>query len=258
MESEQSDQCCKYGIDPSLLPRHVAIIMDGNGRWAKKRLMNRVVGHEKGSEAVRVIVTICREIGIEVLTLYAFSTENWARPKAEVAALMALLKKFIVLELDSLHKKGIRLEIIGQKQKLPEDVRVVLDGAIAHTSRNRKMCLNLALSYGGREEIVHAVRKIASKVKKGKLSSAKITEEVISQHLYTRKLPDPDMVIRTSGEMRLSNFLLWQSGYAEFFFTGTLWPDFTEQEFLEMVKDYQSRNRRFGKVVCSSNDGSQQ
>ncbi|MBF0469331.1 MAG: isoprenyl transferase [Desulfamplus sp.] len=256
--SEQTDKFKKYGIDPSRLPRHVAIIMDGNGRWAKKKFMNRVSGHEKGSEAVRSIVTICREIEIEVLTLYAFSTENWARPKAEVAALMALLKKFIVSEIDSLHKKGIRLEMIGQKEKLPQDVRDALDGAMSHTARNKQMCLNLALSYGGREEIVHAVRKIASKVKKGKLSSGKITEEVISQHLYTRKLPDPDMVIRTSGEMRLSNFLLWQSGYAEFFFTKTLWPDFTEQEFVEMVKDYQSRDRRFGKVVCSSNDGSQQ
>ncbi|MBF0202736.1 MAG: isoprenyl transferase [Desulfamplus sp.] len=245
------------GIDLSRLPKHVAIIMDGNGRWAKKKLMNRVIGHEKGSETVRSIVTSCRKLGVEVLTLYAFSTENWARPKAEVAALMLLLKKFVISERDALHQQGIRLEVIGQKQKLPEDVRQELDASMSYTSRNRKMCLNLALSYGGREEIAHAVRKIASKVKKGKLAPDKITEEIIAQHLYTRKLPDPDMLIRTGGEMRLSNFLLWQACYAEFFFTETLWPDFTEQEFLEMVKEYQNRDRRFGKVVCSSNDLSQ-
>lgn len=256
-DSIKNARCQLYGIDPSRIPRHVAIIMDGNGRWAKKRLMNRVTGHEKGSETVRSIVTICRELEIEVLTLYAFSTENWARPKAEVAALMLLLKRFIVSERENLHQKGIRLEMIGQKQKLPEDVRQELDATISHTAHNRKMCLNLALSYGGREEILHAVRKIASKVKKGRLTSGQITEEIIAQNLYTGKLPDPDMVIRTSGEMRLSNFLLWQIGYAELFFTETLWPDFTEQEFVEMVKQYQNRDRRFGKVVCSSNDGSQ-
>ncbi|MBF0375900.1 MAG: isoprenyl transferase [Desulfamplus sp.] len=231
--------------------------MDGNGRWAKKRLMNRVIGHEKGSQTVRSIVTLCRELEIGVLTLYAFSTENWSRPKAEVEALMDLLKSFIISERDSLQKQGIRLEMIGQKNKLPLDVRQELDITMSHTAQNKKMCLNLALSYGGREEIVNAVRKIASKVKKGKLSYETITEDVISQHLYTSRLPDPDMVIRTSGEMRLSNFLLWQSGYSEFFFTQTLWPDFTEQEFVEMVKDYQNRDRRFGKVVCSSNDCSQ-
>jgi len=255
--SQKTVKCQQYGIDPSRLPRHVAIIMDGNGRWAKKRLMNRVVGHEKGSETVRSIVTACRELEIEVLTLYAFSTENWARPKAEVAALMLLLKRFIKSEIETLHQKGIRLQMIGQKERLPEDVRQELDYAISHTARNKSMCLNLALSYGGREEILHAVRKIASKVKKGTLTSGKITEETIASHLYTRNLPDPDMVIRTSGEMRLSNFLLWQAGYAEFFFTETLWPDFTEQEFVGMVKEYQGRDRRFGKVVCSSNDGSQ-
>ncbi len=252
------DKCQQYGIEPSKLPRHVAIIMDGNGRWAKKRLMNRVVGHEKGSETVRSIVTICREFEIDVLTLYAFSTENWSRPKAEVAALMGLLKKFIVSERDTLHNKGICLKITGQKARLPLDVRQEIDITMSHTAKNRKMCLNLALSYGSREEIVNAVRKIALKIKKGKLSSEKITEDIIAEHLYTSNLPDPDMIIRTSGEMRLSNFLLWQSAYAELFFTQTLWPDFTEQEFVEMLKEYQKRDRRFGKVVCSSNDGLQQ
>lgn len=254
---DKIEKCRQYGIDPSKMPRHVAIIMDGNGRWAKKRLMNRVVGHEKGSETVRSIVTLCRELHIDVLTLYAFSTENWSRPKAEVTALMGLLKKFIVSERETLHKQGICLKITGQKARLPLDVRQEIDITMSHTAKNKKMCLNLALSYGSREEIVNAVRKIALKVKKGKLSSEKITEEIITEHLYTSKLPDPDMIIRTSGEMRLSNFLLWQSAYAELFFTPTLWPDFTEQEFVEMVKEYQNRDRRFGKVVCSSNDGSQ-
>lgn len=257
-ESERVEKCRQYGIDPSRLPGHVAIIMDGNGRWAKKRLMNRVRGHEKGSETVRVIVTICRELGIKFLTLYAFSTENWSRPAVEVQALMSLLKKFVISEKETLHRQGIRLDMIGQKRKLPADVREEIDAAIAYTAANSDMCLNLALSYGGREEILHAVRKISSKVKKGKLTSEKITEETIARHLYTGNIPDPDMVVRTSGEMRLSNFLLWQSGYAELFFTETLWPDFTEQEFAAMVKEYQSRDRRFGKVVCSSNDGSQQ
>ncbi|MBF0241026.1 MAG: isoprenyl transferase [Desulfamplus sp.] len=254
----KSDRCQHYGVDPSKLPRHVAIIMDGNGRWAKKRLMNRVNGHEKGSEIVRLIVTLCRELGIEVLTLYAFSTENWSRPQAEVDALMGLLKRFIVSERESLKDQGIRLSAIGQKKRLPLDVRQEFDTTVAYTASNQGMCLNLALSYGGREEIAYAVRKIALKVKSRKLSPENITEKSVADYLYTSNIPDPDMIIRTGGEMRLSNFLLWQSAYSELFFTQTLWPDFTEQEFIEMVKDYQNRDRRFGKVLCSSNDGSQQ
>ncbi len=240
------------------MPRHVAIIMDGNGRWAKKRLKNRVTGHAKGSETVRSIVTICRELGIGVLTLYAFSTENWARPKSEVTALMVLLKKFIKSERELLHDKGIRLGVIGQKHRLPSDVLKELDTTMTYTAQNRKMRLNLALSYGGREEIIQAVKKIARKVKQGKIACEKISEAMITAHLYTGKQPDPDMIIRTGGEMRLSNFLLWQAGYAEMFFTETLWPDFTEQEFADMVKAYQHRDRRFGKIICSLNDGSPQ
>ncbi len=262
MKSDNScskhDKCLEYGVDPARIPRHVAIIMDGNGRWAKKRFKNRIIGHERGSETVRSIVTTCREFEIEVLTLYAFSTENWDRPKSEVAALMVLLKKFIKSERELLHDKGIRLGVIGQKERLPSDVLEELDITMGYTAKNRKMRLNLALSYGGREEITNAVKRIARKVKQGKINCEKISEAMISAHLYTAKQPDPDMIIRTSGEMRLSNFLLWQAGYTEIFFTETLWPDFTEQEFASMVKAYQHRDRRFGKVVCSSNDGSPQ
>ncbi|SLM27367.1 undecaprenyl pyrophosphate synthase [Desulfamplus magnetovallimortis] len=252
------DKCLYYDIDPARIPRHVAIIMDGNGRWAKQRFKNRVTGHEKGSETVRAIVEISRQLGIQVLTLYAFSTENWGRPGSEVSALMSLLKKFIKSERLSLHEKGIRLGIIGQKHRLPRDVQNELDITMDYTSGNRDMLLNLALSYGGREEITRAVRSIARDVMEGKILWDDISEELISAHLYTANQPEPDMIIRTSGEMRLSNFLLWQAGYAEIFFTKTLWPDFTEQEFASMVKEYQDRDRRFGKVVCSSNDGSPQ
>ncbi len=248
----------KYGMIDENLPLHVAIIMDGNGRWAKKRFMNRIKGHEKGTEIVRNIVTLSSEIGIKVLTLYAFSTENWDRPRSEVTALMRLLKRFISSERDLLKKKGIRLRVLGQKYRLPDDVNRELDITLDETKHNQDMVLNLALSYGGREEIVQAVKKIALGVQEKKILPEAITESLISQHLYTSGLPDPDLIIRTSGEMRLSNFLLWQAGYAEIFFTDTLWPDFTEKEFIEILKNYQNRDRRFGKVVCTSNDGSPQ
>ncbi len=257
MKSEP-DPLTQSGLDPDLLPRHVAVIMDGNGRWAKKRLMNRVKGHEKGSETVRDIVTICRELGIDFLTLYAFSTENWSRPKAEVKALMGLLKRFVKTKKGELLEKNIRLNVIGQKDRLPGDVREEVETAMAQTAVNAKMVLNLALSYGSREEITRAAKSIAEQVSKGNLSYEDITEELLGKYLYTGSMPDPDLVIRTSGEMRLSNFLLWQSAYAELFITPTLWPDFTKQEFLDILKAYQLRDRRFGKVVCTSNDGSQQ
>ncbi len=254
----KSDKLNKENIDKNRLPYHVAIIMDGNGRWAKQKLMNRVRGHEKGSETVRSTVSICRELGIKVLTLYAFSTENWARPKSEVKALMSLLKKFIKSEREQLHKQGIRLGVIGQKHRLPNDVQKELDITMEHTCKNKKMLLNLALSYGGREEITNAVKEIAAKVEDKLISCDEITEEIIAMHLYTKNIPDPDLLIRTSGEMRLSNFLLWQAGYAEIFFTDTLWPDFTKQEIIDIIKNYQKRDRRFGKIVCTSNDGSPQ
>ncbi len=230
------------------MPAHVAIIMDGNGRWAKKRLLNRVRGHEQGMETVRNIVRTAREMGVSALTLYAFSTENWARPKAEVMALMALLRRFLKSERPDMMENHIRLTAIGELDRLPPEVRADLDETMARTAANDGMRLSLALSYGGRAEVVHAARAMAEKVRAGALDPSAITEETLSQHLYTRDLPDPDLMIRTSGEMRLSNFLIWQLAYAEFFITPTLWPDFTPEEFRDIITAYGQRERRFGKV----------
>lgn len=239
-------------------PSHVAVIMDGNGRWAKKKLMNRIKGHEKGVETVRTIVTASREIGVGVLTMYAFSTENWARPETEVAALMSLLKKFIRNETPKLKEQNIRLNVIGNTERLPDDVREHLFAAMEKTGGNDGMILNLALNYGSREELTSAVKTVASKLQKGEITEDDITEAVITGHLYTAGLPDPELLIRTSGEMRLSNFLLWQCSYTEFFFTDTLWPDFTRREFEEILSNFKTRNRRFGKTTCSLSDGSPQ
>ncbi|MBW2107787.1 MAG: isoprenyl transferase [Deltaproteobacteria bacterium] len=228
------------------LPQHVAIIMDGNGRWAKKRSLNRVRGHREGTKSVRDIVRACREIGIKVLTLYAFSTENWNRPAQEVSALMKLLKEFLTSELSEMMENGIRLNAIGQVERFPENVRQVLEGVIEQTRFNQGMLLNLALSYGGRHEIVTAVRRIASRVKAGELNVDAISESVVSEHLYTHGMPDPDLLIRTSGEMRVSNFLLWQIAYTELFITRTLWPDFRRKELFQILQAYQKRQRRFG------------
>jgi undecaprenyl diphosphate synthase len=243
-------------LNPEKLPFHLAIIMDGNGRWAKKRLMNRVKGHEQGSQTVRSIVTAARELGIGVLTLYAFSTENWARPKLEVKALMMLLKKFIISEREKLSKNHIRLNIIGQKHRLPPDVQKEIDITMALTKNNDKMVLNLALSYGSREEITNAVKQIVQKIESKDLNPEDISQDLISNHLYTKAIPDPDLIIRTSGEYRLSNFLLWQAAYSEIYITDTLWPDFSKDEFIEILNNFQNRDRRFGKVSCSiSKDG---
>ena len=235
-------------LDATKLPRHVAIIMDGNGRWAKKRLLNRVKGHEKGVETVRAIVRACREFDIPYLTLYAFSTENWQRPQNEIKALMSLLKSFLKKELAELNSQEIRLNAIGQIDRLPEDVRSVLDAAMAETATNEKMTLNLALSYGGRTEITEMVQEIGRKVADGRIAPDRIDHDLVADHLYTRAIPDPDMMIRTSGEMRISNFLLWQLAYAELFVTDTLWPDFSREEFLAILNQYQKRDRRFGTV----------
>jgi undecaprenyl diphosphate synthase len=225
--------------------------MDGNGRWAKKRLMNRVNGHKRGVETVRSIVTCARKLGIEVLTLYAFSTENWSRPAAEVKALMLLLKRFLAKEQDELDRENIRLNVIGQRSRLPLDVQNQIHGAMEKTCGNTGMILNLALSYGGREEITRAVQTIVDEVAQGKLHVRDITEETVAERLYTGGQPDLDLLVRTSGEMRLSNFMLWQIAYAEIFITDTLWPDFSPEEFLDIVRQYQSRERRYGKVVCT-------
>lgn len=234
------------------IPAHVGIIMDGNGRWAKKKLMNRVKGHEQGSQTVRQIVTKSAEIGIQVLTLYAFSTENWARPKTEVKALMTLLKKFLVAERDTLIKNRIRLNIIGQKERLPDDVQKEIDITMDLTRENKGMILNLALSYGSREELTSAVKNIADKVKDGRISADDIDEQMISDSLYTGGMPDPDLIIRTSGEYRLSNFLMWQAAYSEIYISSTLWPDFSPDEFMKVLEDYQKRDRRFGKIECNT------
>ena len=235
-------------LDPTKLPSHVAIIMDGNGRWAKKRLLNRIKGHEKGAEAVRTIVRASREIKIPNLTLYAFSTENWQRPQSEIVALMALLKKFLQSEQKEMLDNNIRLNAIGQTERLPQDVQQALHKTMEVTRKNDGMLLNLALSYGGRAEIVKMVKEIAIKVKNSNIEPDSITPELISEHLYTSELPDPDLLIRTSGEMRISNFLLWQIAYTEIYVTDTLWPDFAKEEFVRILVDFQHRKRRFGKV----------
>jgi len=239
-------------IDLTRLPRHVAIIMDGNGRWAKKRLLNRVQGHGKGVDTVRTIVRVCREIKLPILTLYAFSTENWCRPKIEVEALMVLFSTFLKSEQGELKNNNIRLNALGQIDRLPQKVQKALHDTMEATKENNGMLLNIALSYGGRSEIVRAVKNIALKVKKGLVdpesSPESITEQLITEHLYTSGMDDPDLLIRTSGEKRISNFLLWQIAYSEIFVTDTLWPDFNKDELLSILKDYQSRERRFGKV----------
>jgi undecaprenyl diphosphate synthase len=237
------------GLDKSKLPSHVAVIMDGNGRWAKKRILNRIKGHEKGMQVVRTIVRTCRRLDIPFLTLYAFSTENWQRSRAEVAALMLILKRFLKSELKEMQDNNIRLDAIGQIDRLPPDVIEQLAETKALTKNNNAMLLNLALSYGGRAEIVRMVKDIAADAKSGNIDLDSITPELVSQHLYTKDMPDPDLIIRTSGEMRISNFLLWQIAYSEIYVTDTLWPDFGKDEFISILKDYQKRERRFGAVT---------
>jgi undecaprenyl diphosphate synthase len=230
------------------LPQHVAIIMDGNGRWAKQRSLPRIEGHRQGAESARTIIRTAGELGVKYLTLYAFSAENWNRPKDEVDALMKYLIHYLKTETPELNKNNVRLEVIGQIYRLPENVQEHLKKSIATLSKNNGLTLVMALSYGSRIEIVDAVRRIAEKARDGKLEPAAITEEVISQHLWTRNIPDPDLLIRTSGEMRVSNFLLWQISYAELVITPTLWPDFRKPQFFAALEDYARRHRRFGGV----------
>lgn len=233
-------------IDKERLPHHIAIIMDGNGRWARKKLLNRISGHLKGVNAVREVVTACRELGIKILTLYAFSTENWKRPKDEVAALMGLLKEYLLKEGDEMFQNNIRLRAIGKIEDLPQDVQETLEQTIRKTEHCDGLVLNLALSYSGRSEIVHAVRRLVFDSQKGKIKPEEITLQKFSEYLWTRGVPDPDLLIRTSGEFRISNFLLWQIAYTEIYVTETLWPDFDRTELLKAIADYQSRERRFG------------
>ena len=233
-------------LDPKKLPKHVAIIMDGNGRWAKEQKMSRIQGHQEGAESVREIIRTSREIGIPWLTLYAFSEENWKRPKSEIAALMALLKRFIKSELKEMMENGIRFHTIGRTSKLPRNVQKAVDDAKEKTAKNTDMTLTLALSYGARQEVVDGIRQIVKRASLGDLNPEDITEDFFSGFLYTRGMPDPDLLIRTSGEYRVSNFLLWQMAYAELYITPIYWPDFRKEDYLKALKAYQVRERRYG------------
>ena len=236
------------GIQPDNIPRHIAVIMDGNGRWAKRFGWQRTRGHRAGADAVTRCVEACQDLGVEYLTLYAFSTENWRRPKAEVAALMALLDGFLVDRTPEMMERNVKLEAIGRLGDLPENVQERLRESIAKTSGNTGVTLVLALSYGGREEIVDGIRSLLRGIEEGVVDSGAITPELFSGHLYTRAYPDPDLLVRTSGEMRLSNFLLWQCSYAEIVVMAKLWPDFEKADLFEAVVQYQQRHRRFGGV----------
>ncbi|CAM3973185.1 isoprenyl transferase [Flavobacterium weaverense] len=235
-------------IDLARLPKHLAIIMDGNGRWAKQQGLLRALGHESGTKSVKVIIESSAKLGIEFLTLYAFSTENWNRPKLEVETLMRVLINSLKKELTTLQKNNIKLTAIGNLDKLPKSAQKELLDVIDKTKGNTQMTLTLALSYGSREELVNAVRNICSKVKNNIISIDSIDDSIINEHLYTQNLPDVDLLIRTSGEHRISNFLLWQIAYAELYFTDILWPDFKEQDLYEAIISYQKRERRFGKT----------
>lgn len=234
--------------EPTIFPKHIAIIMDGNGRWAQAKGLMRIMGHHEGVKAVKTIVEAARESGVEVLTLYAFSTENWNRPKEEVSGLMGLLKKFLQSELEHMLENGIQLRCIGNINALPSDVRNILVETIDSTKHNGKLILNLALSYGGRDELVQAIQTMTQKCLDGALAPQDISEETVSEHLFTAGLPDPDLVIRTGGEARLSNFLLWQSSYSEIYFSPVPWPEFNKKEFQHAIADFQKRQRRFGKT----------
>lgn len=231
---------------PGTMPRHVAIIMDGNGRWAAKRHLPRVAGHRQGVETVRVIVRAAGELGIEYLTLYGFSSENWKRPPEEVSDLMGLLRLFIRRDLAELHQNGVQVRVIGERDHLEADIVTLIDEAEALTRDNARLKLVIAFNYGGQSEITSAVRRIAREVQAGELDPEAITPDTVSAHLDTAGVPDPDLIIRTSGEMRLSNFLLWQSAYSELVFADALWPDFTPAGLREAVDEYRRRIRRFG------------
>ena len=233
---------------PTSVPRHIAIILDGNGRWARQRGLARIFGHEEGSRAVRQSVEGCGELGVEFLTLYAFSTENWQRPRAEVAALMTLLQKFLKDTTPELVERNVRLQAIGRLEELPAGCKRQLQTSIETTAGSTGLTLILALSYSGRTEMIDAVKSILHAVERGQLDPEKISPETFGEHLYTRSYPDPDLLIRTSGEMRLSNFLLWQLSYTEIYFTRTLWPDFRKEDLFEAVQDYANRQRRYGSL----------
>jgi len=235
-------------LDLTRLPRHVAIIMDGNGRWAQRRGLTRMEGHKRGKDSVRAVVETSRRLGIEYLSLFAFSTENWARPRREVEALMRLLRRYLRTELQRMMKNEVRLLAIGDLKRLPPTLQHELQATIDATRHNQRLTVLLAVSYGGQEDILQAARALAQAVREGRLRPGDITEQIFRTHLSTAGIPDPDLLIRTSGEMRLSNFFLWQSAYTEIYVTNTLWPDFREPEYLTALAHYQQRERRFGRV----------
>lgn len=237
-----------YDINLDKVPAHIAIIMDGNGRWAKSRFMPRTYGHKVGVETIRKVVKECSRLGVRYLTLYAFSTENWKRPKDEVSALMGLLVKYLRSELEELHKNNVKILTIGDISKLPQACIEELDHAKEKTKDNTGLVMSLALNYGGRNDLVNAVKKISQEVVDGKISVDDIGDDLISSHLSTKESPDPDLVVRTSGEQRLSNFLLWELAYSEFYFADIHWPDFDEKELQKAIFAYQSRDRRFGGI----------
>ena len=234
--------------------RHIAIIMDGNGRWAKKKGLSRIEGHKKGIARIEEITKVAVREKIEVLTFYAFSSENWRRPSLEVQGLMRLLKKFLIEKRGLLEEKNIRLISIGERERLPKSVQKELNKTEELSKNNKGLILNIALSYGSRQEIIRAVRKIAEDAQKNKVKINKINEQLFSKYLYTVSLPDPDLLIRTSGELRISNFLLWQLSYSEFYWTTKFWPDFQESDFLEAIAEFKKRNRRFGGLIAKKNN----
>jgi len=233
-------------LDEDRLPQHIAVIMDGNGRWARRRHLPRVAGHRAGVQSARTVIETCARLNIAALTLYAFSMENWRRPKAEIDFLMRLLREYLRKELPTIHRNNIRFMVIGRADQLPDAVRTDVERAIEQTAGNTGMKLDVALNYGGRAELVDAFNRILDHVRNNGLANARVDEEMITQHLYTAGLPDPDLLIRTSGEMRVSNFLLWQIAYAEIYVTETLWPDFTRAQLYEALLDFQKRERRYG------------
>ena len=248
MQSPAHTEALKARIDPTRAPQHVAIIMDGNGRWAEQHGEARIVGHMNGVQGVREALTGCTEAGVRWLTLYAFSTENWNRPQAEVEALMDLLVRTVVNEIDELHQNSVRLRAIGDLDSLPANCRATLDEAIARTAGNTRITLTLALSYSARWEIIRMAKRLAGEARAGRLAPDAIDEKVVSDALATSGMPDPELLIRTSGEQRVSNFLLWQIAYAELWFTPVLWPDFRKEHLFQAILDYQGRERRFGKT----------
>ncbi len=236
--------------NPGKIPVHVAIIMDGNGRWAEARGLPRLEGHKAGTENLRQVITGCVEMGIQFLTIYAFSTENWSRPKEEVQGLLTILETYLDNELDELCREGVRICHIGRIELMPERLRKKVEHSLEVTCANTRLILNVAWNYGGRDEIVYAIQNIL----KDNIPVSEVDEELVSKYLFTREIPDPDLIIRTSGEMRISNFLIWQSAYSEWYVTPTLWPDFNKTEFQKAVEIYSTRERRFGKISTSADE----